>query len=238
MERNVYYCHDYSWTYGVFVDRLHAGKLLARFIEQVLGPYDGVIVGLAAGGIPVAYAVALELKIPLDVVVVKKITFPWTMEAGFGAVALNGSVIYDEGMALSAGYTTREVSDLAHKIRGFVVERTLKLRGSLDYGNLAGRNIILVDDGIATGYTMAVAADFLAKKGVREVVVAAPTASTGGSLRVSEKASKVLVLNLRAGFMYAVADAYLEWHDVSDEEALKYVRGVQAGGGLPPTNAL
>jgi len=221
---NTYYCEDYSWRYNVFRDRVEAGGVLARFISQVLGAPGDAVVGLAAGGVPVAYAVSRELGLPLDVVVVKKITYPWTTEAGYGAVAPDGLYEFDREAAMRLGYGREVVEREASRVYEYVVSRTLKLRGSLDYSWLAGRSVILVDDGIATGYTMVVAARFIKRVGAREVVVATPTSSIDGAIMVAREVDKLLVLNLRGGPFYAVADAYIEWHDVSDEEAIEYLR--------------
>jgi len=226
---NMYYCEDYSWRYNVFRDRVEAGVILAGFIEQVVGGIFDVVVGLVAGGVPVAYAVSERLGAPMDVVVVKKITYPWTTEAGFGAVAPDGVYDFDRSAARNAGFDLDDVERMARRVHEYVVARTLKLRASLDYSNIKGGRIILVDDGIATGYTMVVALRFLRRAGALEVVVATPTASLDGALMVAREADKLLVLNLRTGPFYAVADAYREWHDVTDEEAKQYIEKARRG---------
>lgn len=221
---NIYYCEDYSWRHNVFRDRVEAGILLAKFISQLAGGQLDVVVGLVAGGVPVAYSISRELGIPMDVVVVKKITYPWTTEAGFGAVAPDGLYEFDREAAKHARLSLDYVGREARRVHNFILARTLKLRGSMDYSNLEGKKVVLVDDGIATGYTMIVAVKFLRRIGVKEVVVATPTASIDGALITSKEADKLLVLNLRTGPFYAVADAYIEWHDVSDEEAIQYIK--------------
>ncbi|MFN4046155.1 MAG: phosphoribosyltransferase, partial [Acidilobaceae archaeon] len=203
---NIYYCEDYSWRYGVFKDRLEAGLLLASFIKQVIGGFEGYIVGLAAGGVPVAYAVSEALRLPLDVVVVKKITYPWTTEAGFGAVAVDGTLEYDVEAARSIGYTAGDVKVRAQQVMEHVIGRTLRLRGSTDYGNLRGERVILVDDGIATGYTIIVASKFLRNIGAASLTIATPTSSIDGALAAAREAERLLVLNMRTGPFYAVAD--------------------------------
>ncbi|MDM7275334.1 MAG: phosphoribosyltransferase family protein [Thermoprotei archaeon] len=220
---NIYYCEDYSWKYYVFKDRLEAGLLLASFIKQVIGDFEGYIIGLAAGGVPVAYAVSEALKLPLDVIVVKKITYPWTSEAGFGAVALDGTLKYDVEAARSIGYTAGDVEERARQVREYVVNRTIKLRGSTNYENIRGEKVILVDDGIATGYTIIAASTFLRNIGAASVTIATPTSSIDGALTAAREAERLLVLNMRTGPFYAVAEAYIEWHDVTEEEALEYI---------------
>ena len=219
------YCRELSWRAPVFRDRLEAGRLLGAFVEQVLGSNSvDVVFGLAAGGVPVAFEVSRVIGACFDVVVVKKITFPWTTEAGFGAVAIDGSFEYDEKIAHEyLGYNRETVMVLVDNIREYVFERTLRLRGNTSYPRLKKKRVLLVDDGIATGYTMAVGVKFLRSLGAQKVVVATPTASVDGAIRVSHVADQVVVLNLRGGPYYAVADAYVEWHDVSDDEARSYL---------------
>ncbi|HIQ55571.1 MAG TPA: phosphoribosyltransferase [Pyrodictium sp.] len=219
------YCSELSERAPVFHDRLEAGRLLGSFIKQVLGPNSvDVVFGLAAGGVPVAFEVSRATGACLDIIVVKKITFPWTTEAGFGAVAIDGSFEYDEKIAHDyLGYDYEAVKALVDSVRKYVFERTLRLRGDALYPRLEKQRVLLVDDGIATGYTMVVGVKFLRRLGAEQVVAAAPTASVDGAMRVSRVADQVVVLNLRGGAYYAVADAYVEWHDVCDDEVMGYL---------------
>ena len=219
------YCRELSWRAPVFHDRLEAGHLLGAFVKQVLGSNSvDVVFGLAAGGVPVAFEVSRATGACFDIVVVKKITFPWTTEAGFGAVAIDGSFEYDEKIAHEyLGYDHKMVEALVNNVRKYVFERTLRLRGNTSYPRLEKQRVLLVDDGIATGYTMIVGVKFLRKLGAQQVIAVAPTASVDGAIRVSRVADQVVVLNLRGGPYYAVADAYVEWHDVSDDEAKSYL---------------
>ena len=219
------YCREYSGRAPVFRDRLEAGRLLGIFVKQVFGSGGvDVVFGLAAGGIPVAFEVSRVIGACFDTIVVKKITFPWTTEAGFGAVAIDGSFEYDKRVAHDyLGYDRETMKVLIDSTRRYVFERTLRLRGETFYPRLEKMRVLLVDDGIATGYTMVVGVKFLRKLGAEQVIAAAPTASVDGATRVSHVADQVVVLNLRGGPYYAVADAYFEWHDVSDEEARSYI---------------
>ncbi len=215
------YCNDLSWREYVFRDRIDGGLGLASLIKDLdIITENTLIFGLVAGGVPVAYAASKKLNIPFDIVVVKKMLFPWTTEAGFGAVAPDGSFLYDEFIAHDyLGYSRDFVQKLALKTKEFVVNRTLRIRGSLEYGSLTGYEVILIDDGIATGYTMAVACIFLHKLGAYKIVAASPTASSDGANLVSKYANQVVVVNLRNP-PYAVADAYIEWYDLSDEDVI------------------
>ena len=220
-EDNIIYCEDTSWKTHVFKNRFEAGEKLALYLlDQGIGR-EYIVFGLVAGGVPVAYSVAKTIGSPMDILVVKKITYPWTTEAGFGAVTVDGSYDYDAFAAyMYLRYSDEQVARLAKHVHEYVLARTRRLRKRVEYERLDGRRVVLVDDGIATGYTMVVGVRFLKKLGASSVIAAAPTASSDGAKLVAREADKVVVLNLRHP-PYAVADAYEEWHDVSDEEVLE-----------------
>ncbi len=237
--RNIVYCEDISWRTRVFQNRFDAGVFLARLVKELeLVDEKTVVYGLVAGGVPVAYSLVCELGVPLDIVVVKKITFPWTTEAGFGAVTVDGEYVYDGYVAHHyLGYSRETVDKLASRVYKYVLERTKKLRGSIDYPRLDGYRVLVVDDGIATGYTMVACLKFLKRHGVGELVVVSPTGSSDGVDFVSSEADRVAVANIRNP-PYAVADAYMEWHDVSDEEVLELLEKAREKGLYPPRNTV
>ena len=234
---NVVYCDNLSWRERVFKDRFNGGKVLAKFLTNTIPDIlkgKTAIFALVAGGVPVTYALSKTLKKQFDILVVKKITYPWTTEAGFGAVAPDGTYVYDKFVARNyLGYSEEDVNHLAKEVKEYVVNRTLKLRGSLEYPNLKDYVVVIVDDGIATGYTMVVATRFLRKKNASKIIVASPTASNTGLRLVSKEADKVVVVNVRSS-PYAVADAYLEWHDVNDEEVLEILIEAEKNNLYPP----
>ena len=235
---NVVFCNSLSWKERVFKNRFDGGRVLARFLENTV-PHilksKVAIFALVAGGVPVTYALSKTLKKPFDIVVVKKMTYPWTTEAGFGAVAPNGTYVYDELVVKNyLGYSKEEVEALAEDLKRYVISRTLKLRGSLKYPKLNDYVALIVDDGIATGYTMVAAIRFLRGRNADKIIAASPTASNTGLRLVSKEADKVVVVNIRS-LPYAVADAYLEWHDVSDEEVLEILSEARKEGLYPPS---
>ncbi len=230
---NVFYVEELSWSAPVFTDRREAGQLLGRLLAKEGLRLDAVF-GLAAGGVPVALEAAQELGICIDIIVVKKITYPWTTEAGFGAVAIDGSYEYDRAAAAYAGLSEEHVKVRVRELLEYVRRRTVLVRGSMEYPRLEGRKVLVVDDGIATGYTMRVGVKLLKSLGASKVYAAAPTASIDGAKFVADVADAVYVLNLRSGPYFAVADAYMEWHDVSDEELVVLVDEARTRGLLCP----
>jgi predicted phosphoribosyltransferase len=212
----------------VFKDRLDAGERLALKLKEVLEkPLDGWVLAIPAGGVPVGFMVARRLGLPLDVLVVRKVQVPWDTEAGFGAVGWDGTVLLNQGLVAGLGLTRKQVEDCVNLTKQKVFERLRRLRGEKPFPNLNGKLVILVDDGLATGYTMLTAVRVLVKHNPGKVVVAVPTGSMDAAeLLVSEpKIDMVVCLNLRGGPVFAVADAYKNWYDLTDEEVLSYLKG-------------
>ena len=162
-------------------------------------------------------------------VAVRKIQVPWDPEAGFGAVAWDGSVQINEGLADALHLTPRQVDRCVEKTREEVLRRLRRFRGVRPMPVLKDRVIILVDDGLASGYTMLVAACSVKNYAPGRVVVAVPTASRSSVDLVARYVDEVVCLNVRGAPFYAVADAYLEWHDLSDEEVMIYLSSERLG---------
>jgi predicted phosphoribosyltransferase len=210
----------------VFKDRRDAGARLAEALRGLVDP-RALVLAVPAGGVPVAVEVASRLGLELDVAVVRKALYPWTTEAGFGAVAWDGRILLNEGAVEAAGLTRGEVEARVEEARRSVKERLRRLRGGRGPLRVEGREVVLIDDGLATGYTMLAAVEAVKAMGAARVVVASPTASTSAVRLLQPRVDLLVVLNVRGGWLYAVADAYVEWRDLSDEEVLEQLKGVQ-----------
>lgn len=203
---------------AVFSDRADAGRRLGEFLSE-LGVKASDVLAIPNGGIAVGLGVAKALGARLWAAVVKKVLFPWTTEAGFGAVSWLGDSYIDEDMARSASLTSREVEEAVERARREVKARAEAFRAYLP-AKLSGQ-VVLVDDGLATGYTMLVTVRSVMRLGADRVVVAVPTSPVEAAHLLSEEVELVVVLNLRRGPLFAVADAYRLWYDVPLSEALR-----------------
>lgn len=208
----------------VFKDRIHAGALLADELQRHVARAD-LLLALPAGGVPVGYTAAERLKIPFDIAIVRKIQVPWNTEAGFGAVAWDGSAVLNEVLVSELGLSSGQVEECISRTKRIVSERVQKFRGDKPLPDLRDHVVIIVDDGLASGYSMAVAVDSVMRYRPQRVVVAVPTGSAQAVQLVSSKADLLVCLNIRAGPIFAVADAYEKWYDLSDEEVIGYLRG-------------
>jgi len=208
----------------VFKDRLHAGELLASKLRSYVNKAGVQLLAIPAGGVPVGCMVAKRLGVPLDVVVVRKVQIPWNPEAGFGAVAWDGTVILNEPLVRQLGLTTELVQWCVSKTQEGVEGRLKKFRGEKPPPDLRNKAVILVDDGLASGFTMLVAVKSVRNQGSEKIIVAVPTASTAAVQLVAPSVDKLICLNIRGGPFFAVADAYQEWYDLSDEEVAESLR--------------
>ena len=200
-----------------FRDRDAAGTRLAA----MLGKYRGgsaIVLAIPAGGVPVGAAIARELGLSLRAAPVSKVLYPWTTESGFGAVAFDGSAWIDRAAVEGYGLTSSQVTKATADARAKVERRSKKLLSGNALRDLSGKTVILVDDGIAAGSTMRTAIDALRKLGAGRVVVAVPTAPARSLEAMRKLADEIVCADIRSGASFAVADAYEEWRDLSDDE--------------------
>ena len=203
----------------IFADREEAGSRLASLLEGIADP-EGVVLAIPAGGVPVACAVARKHRLPLDVLIVRKIQIPDNPEAGFGAIGPDGEVLLNERIVDDLRLSQKEIQAQVSKTQRVLESREQVFRRGRPQPELKGRQVILVDDGLASGYTMMAAVDFAKQKEARQVVVAVPTASQR-TIHFLLPATDMLVCpNVRGGPVFAVADAYREWYDLGDEEVV------------------
>ena len=204
-----------------FRDRSHAGRELATMLDEFRGT-AALVLAIPAGGMPVGKAIAEALGLPLAIAPVSKVLYPWTTESGFGAVAFDGSVWLDEARMAGHGLTPTQVERAIAEARA-KVERRLVLLSSAPLG-VEGRTVILVDDGIAGGATMRAAIAALRREGAASIVIAVPTAHHEALDGLAKFAHAAYCANVRSGHSFAVADAYAEWRDLSDEEVAALLR--------------
>jgi predicted phosphoribosyltransferase len=211
----------------VFRDRTHAGEILAGMLEDYRSSQT-LVMAIPAGGIPVAAALARMLILPLDVAVVSKITLPWNTEVGYGAVAFDGTTRLNRDLLPRLRLSEQEIEAGKAATAGKVEGRVDRFRGSRPYPDFTKEKVILVDDGLASGFTLLVGVEALKKSGAREIIVAVPTGSSSTVQRVAAEVDRLYCANIRGGWSFAVADAYERWTDVAEEEALRIYKAATA----------
>ncbi|SCL75414.1 putative phosphoribosyl transferasec/MT0597 [Methanoculleus chikugoensis] len=203
---------------SVFENRTDGGRRLAATLSSLPMAAEPVICAIPAGGIPPGLEVARALKAPLRMAVVRKVQVPWNPEAGFGAVTWNGQVFLNHPLVNALALSDAEVNAAVAKAKKNVEERIAKFAGGREEPEIENRTAILIDDGLATGYTMLAAIEAARAGSPREIIAAVPTGSLHAVNFIARKADLVVCLNVRTSPTFAVAQAYEHWHDLTDLE--------------------
>jgi putative phosphoribosyl transferase len=210
-----------------FLDRRAAGRLLAQELERYAAEAP-LVIALPRGGLPVAFEVASALDAPLDVWVVRKLGVPWDPELGMGAVAEGDHVHLSPDIVQQSGLSDVQLEELIEAKRLEVEARVRLFRGKRSRPNLRGRTVILVDDGIATGGTVAAALGAMRREGARKIVLGVPVAAADSLERLAESADDVVCL-IAPRELRAVGNWYRAFHQVDDVEALALLERARRG---------
>ena len=198
-----------------FTDRADAGRRLANRLQGELAA-DAVVLGLPRGGVPVGYEVARALGLRLDVVVIRKLGLPYQPELAMGAVGEDVRVL-NERVLRMARVDAAELDAVERRERAEVARRTEALRAGRRPVPIAGREVVVVDDGIATGSTARAACQVVRARGARRVVLAAPVAPSSVSKTLADAADELVLLHVSDRFS-AVGQFYVDFGQTSDEE--------------------
>ena len=211
-------------------NRSDAGQALARALEPHRDQHP-LILGLPRGGVPVAWEIARALDTDLDVLVVRKLGVPWQPEFAFGAIGEGGVTIVDYEACAATGIDDRDVQAVLQQERIELSRRVDMFRGSQPLTDVRDRDVIVVDDGIATGSTMLAAVSVLRNLGARRITVAVPVASQSAMNRIAPHVDELICLHTPEPF-YAVGVHYEDFAQESDE----HVRNLLAGFGALPVS--
>jgi putative phosphoribosyl transferase len=202
---------------AIFQDRRDAGRRLAEHLSEYENRSDIVVLGLARGGLPVALEVAKALNAPLDVLVVRKLGVPGHRELAMGAIASGGVRVMNESIVRSLSISSAQVNSVADEEQKELERRERKYRGDKERLEVAGRTVILVDDGLATGASMRAAVTALRMQGPDRIVVAVPTGARITCLEFETEVDELVCLTTPDPF-FAVGAWYEDFSQTTDEE--------------------
>jgi predicted phosphoribosyltransferase len=200
-----------------FRDRQDAGIQLAAKLAGYVGDPSVIVLGLPRGGVPVAYEVARALRAPLDIFVVRKLGVPGHRELAMGAIASGGVRVLNREVTDMLRISGPIIDAVAAQELREVERQQRAYRGDVTFPDLAGRTVIVVDDGLATGSTMRAAVKALRQSSPARIVVAAPVAAADTCRSLATEADEVVCVNVPESF-HAVSVWYDEFSQTTDEE--------------------
>jgi erythromycin esterase-like protein/predicted phosphoribosyltransferase len=201
----------------VFRDRREAGRVLANLLSAYRGRPDVIVLGLARGGIPVAWEVAAELHVPLYVFIVRKLGAPGHEEFAVGALASGGRVVVNDDVVRGLRITPQQLRDIAEREGRELVRREAAYRDGRPPLDVTGKTVVLVDDGLATGASMFAAVQALREAEPAHIVIAVPAAPESTCREFAGLVDDVVCASMPTPFL-AVGESFWDFRQVSDEE--------------------
>jgi putative phosphoribosyl transferase len=205
----------------ILKNRVEAGKKLASAVKSV--GKDAIILAVPRGGVVVGFEVAQALGVPLDIIVTKKIGAPENPELAVGAVAEDGTFTLDEDLLRQIYVPKEYINAEVERQKQEIQRRLIRYRGNVHYPNLKNREVVVVDDGVATGSTLKAALRLLQSKGAKTVVVAVPVGPPDTIKELKKFADRVVVLFTPEPF-YAIGQFYEDFSQTSDEEVIELLK--------------
>jgi len=202
----------------VFRDRIDAAAKLAERLLEYRDRMDTVVLAIPSSGAPIGLILSRKLNLEFNLVMVRKIHLPWNPEAGFRAVSRDERYLINHELVeltqlspnIIARCTSNELNEIKFQMREWgLIEYNLDVKDKI---------AIVTDDGLASGYTMSVAVEAVKKRGSKQVIIAAPTGSSEALRILDDKVNMIIYLNVRSSRIFAVADAHIEWRNISDGE--------------------
>jgi putative phosphoribosyl transferase len=205
-----------------FTDRADAGKRLASALKD-FSRKKGIVLSIPRGGVVVGFMIAKALKLPLDVIIPRKIGAPDNPELAIGAVAEDGTAILDNNLIRYLGVSREYIKEETERQKQEIGRRLKLYRQDASYPNLKGFDVIVVDDGIATGSTMKAALASVKNRGAASITVAVPVGAPSTIEELKKTADRVVCLNTPE-FFQAIGEFYTDFSQTSDEEVIELMQ--------------
>jgi predicted phosphoribosyltransferase len=209
-----------------FQGRRDAGRVLASLLQHYRGRDDVVVLALPRGGVPVAYEVARALGAPLDVFLVRKLGVPGHEELAMGAIASGGVIVLEDDVVRGLDIPPEVIQRVADQEARELERRERAYRGDRPFPNLAGKVVILVDDGLATGSSMRAAIQAVRSRRPARIVVAVPAAPESTCRELEHEVDEVICAVTPAPF-FAVGQAYWDFTQTTDDEVRALLRSAE-----------
>lgn len=222
-----------------YISRFQAGQVLVDFLVSKIDTLDTIskdssnsyfCFAIPNGGVPVAEGFCNRLNIHYDILIVRKIKIPYNTEAGFGSITTDGSVFLNESLLNSLNLSHSQIQNSIKNTKNEITER-LKFynKNSSELQTsyrkiIKNKNIFVLDDGLASGYTMLAAIHMIKRYNPNKVYVAVPTAPYHTVLKIQNDVDEIFCPNIKNTMWFAVADAYRDWYDVPESEVTEILK--------------
>jgi len=207
----------------IFENRYDAGRQLAsNLVEYYRKPV--IVLGIPNGGVAVALSIALALDVELDLVISRKIPLPLSPEGGFGSVTDDGTIIFNEDAVKKAGLSQPQITYQVSRVRAEIRDRSLLYHKDRPPLTVSGKTVIIVDDGLASGYTMRAAIESLRHRKPEKIIAAVPVGPQPVVEELKRVADKVVTCAVGTSPQFYLSDYYRYWHEITDDEVLQCLR--------------
>ncbi len=225
-------------NFNRYQSRFEAGERLAQLIRNEYEELNELLTqdkniffcyAIPNGGIPVAEGFSKSFNLNYDFLIVRKVKIPFNTEAGFGSVTTDGSVLINEPLLNRLHLTEREINNAIELTKQEIKQRLefYKKEGNLEEGftrNIQGKHVFMIDDGLASGFTMLAAIKMVKNYKPLKIYIAVPTAPQSTVQRIENEVDEIICPNIRNVWRFAVAEAYLHWYDVPESEVLELIK--------------
>ena len=215
-----------------FENRYDAGRKLAEKMGEFAGK-NALVLAIPNGGVAVALGVAMAVGGDFDLVISRKLPLPLSPEGGFGSLTDDGTIILDEAMVKHAGLTKQQIDYQVNRVRANIKQRSLLYHKDRRPISISNRIVVIVDDGLASGYTMKAAIASIRKRNPAKVIAAVPVGPERVVDDIKVVADRVVTCVIGISPEFYVSDYYRTWYDVTDNEVLTCLKefSIRRGGG-------
>jgi putative phosphoribosyl transferase len=207
----------------IFENRYDAGRKLTEKLTEYADK-AAVVLGIPNGGVAVALGVALAIGADFDIVISRKIPLPLSPEGGFGSVTDDGTIILDEEVVKKTGLSQQQINYQVSQVRANIKERSLLYHKDRPPLTITGRTVIIVDDGLASGYTMRAAIESVRHRKPERIIAAVPVGPERVINEVRNVADRVVTCAVGTETVFYLSDYYRHWQDIMDSEVLSCLK--------------
>jgi putative phosphoribosyl transferase len=205
-----------------FANRIDAGKRLTSELENLIGK-NAIVLAIPRGGVVVGNEISKALNLPLDVIIPRKIGAPDNPELAIGAMTEDGTIILDKQLVSHLGVSQDYIRAESERQKNEIERRLRLYRGAEPYPNLRGKDVIIVDDGIATGSTMKAALASVKNRGAKKVIVAVPVGPPSTIDELKNQADEV-ICPYTPEYFQALGQFYVDFEQTTDEEVIQLLK--------------